>query len=106
MQRKTSYFGRRIAKRTEETTGAPYKNYFQDRNPLVEPYILGVSAGVAFGAGLAILFPKFPFSLQVLAFIFGVFAVLGADTLSRVGRQTPLITFIGVRLRLEYSINN
>jgi len=27
----TFYCGRKIAKRTEETTGAPHKSYFQDR---------------------------------------------------------------------------
>lgn len=43
------------------------------RNPLVDPYILGISSGAAFGASLAILFPLL--SIHVSAFIFGASAV-------------------------------
>ncbi|TYQ12674.1 UNVERIFIED_CONTAM: iron complex transport system permease protein [Acetivibrio alkalicellulosi] len=73
------------------SSGVVYQGVF--RNPLIEPYILGVSSGAAFGAALAILF-KFPFSLQLLAFVFGMLAVLATYSLSRVNGQTPLITLI------------
>ena len=42
------------------------------RNPLVSPYVLGVSSGSAFGASLAILIPLIP--LQASAFGFGLLA--------------------------------
>ena len=45
------------------------------RNPLVDPYILGVSSGAAFGAALGIVFPIEIFSIQILAFVFGSLAV-------------------------------
>jgi len=43
------------------------------RNPLVSPDILGLSAGAAFGAALALVFYHLP--LQVTAFVFGLLAV-------------------------------
>lgn len=73
------------------SSGAVYQGVF--RNPLIEPYILGVSSGAAFGAALAIMF-KFPFSLQFLAFVFGFLAVFLTYSLSRINGQTPLVTLI------------
>lgn len=43
------------------------------RNPLVEPYLLGLSSGAAFGAALAMTSLNMP--VQLSAFIFGLFAV-------------------------------
>lgn len=43
------------------------------RNPLVEPYLLGLSSGAAFGAALAMTELNMP--IQISAFIFGLFAV-------------------------------
>jgi len=45
------------------------------RNPLVDPFILGISAGAALGCALSIgFFPHLP--LQLMAFVFGMAAVL------------------------------
>lgn len=43
------------------------------RNPLVDPYILGLSSGAAFGAALALAWVFIP--VQISAFIFGLIAV-------------------------------
>ncbi len=64
------------------------------RNPLVEPYILGVSSGAAFGAALGIVFPSFFLSIQALAFAFGSVAVLGAYFMARLRGETPVVTLI------------
>jgi len=72
--------------------GGIYQGCF--RNPLVEPYILGVESGAAFGAALAIVIPSFFFSLQISAFIFGSIAVFGAYMLARVRGETPTIMLI------------
>lgn len=64
------------------------------RNPLVEPYILGVSSGAAFGAAMAIVFPALFFSLQMSAFIFASAAVFLAYFLARVRGETPVVTLI------------
>jgi iron complex transport system permease protein len=53
--------------------GAAYQNLF--KNPLVSPDILGVSAGCALGAGLAILFGLSIVAIQGLAFAGGIAAV-------------------------------
>ena len=52
--------------------GAAYQNLF--KNPLVSPDILGVSAGCALGAGLAILFALPIVAIQGLAFAGGIAA--------------------------------
>ncbi|HJH32665.1 MAG TPA: iron ABC transporter permease [Methanosarcinaceae archaeon] len=74
------------------TSGAVYQGTF--RNPLVEPFILGVSAGAAFGAALSIVYPQYLFSVQISACIFGMVAVFGAYSLARVRGETPLVTLI------------
>jgi iron complex transport system permease protein len=52
------------------------------RNPLVDPYILGLSAGAALGCALSIGFlPHWP--TQPLAFIFGITAVMLAYMIAR-----------------------
>ena len=52
------------------------------RNPLVDPFILGVSAGAALGCALSIgFFPHAP--IQVMAFVFGIAAVVLAYTMAR-----------------------
>lgn len=53
--------------------GTAYQACF--RNPLVEPYILGVSSGAAFGAALAIVFPFLFPQIQISAFLFAFLAV-------------------------------
>lgn len=50
------------------------------RNPMVDPYIMGISSGAAFGAALAIVFPVF--NIQLTAFIFGLAAVVMSYTIA------------------------
>lgn len=54
-------------------SGASYQSLF--RNPLVSPDILGVSAGAAVGASLAILLSMNTVGVQIMAFAFGLGAV-------------------------------
>lgn len=74
------------------TAGTVYQACF--RNPLVEPYILGVSAGAALGAALGISFPQVFLSVQLLAFLGGAIAVFSAYTLSRHRGETPVVTLV------------
>jgi len=73
-------------------SGAVFQGCF--KNPLVEPYILGISSGAAFGAALAIVFPSFFMSVQVLAFVFGFLAVATAYAMARVRGETPALNLI------------
>lgn len=74
------------------SSGAVYQGAF--RNPLVEPFILGVSSGASLGAALGIVFPSLFFNVQVSAFIFALIAVGLAYFLSRVDGKTPTVTLI------------
>ena len=74
------------------TSGAVFQGCF--RNPLVEPYILGVSSGAAFGASLGIVYPHIFHSVQISAFIFGSVAVALAYILARTRDETPIVTLI------------
>lgn len=57
-------------------SGAAYQTLF--RNPLVSPDILGVSAGAALGAVLAIFWSLDVWAIQGFAFAFGLLAVAAA----------------------------
>jgi iron complex transport system permease protein len=77
--------------------GATYQGLF--RNPLADPYLLGVAAGAGLGAVIAFILP-FPPALygvgvvQVLAFV-GAFGAVGTVfSLARVGRTVPTTTLL------------
>lgn len=72
--------------------GTAYQGCF--RNPLVEPFILGASAGAAFGAALGIIFPKFFLAIQVSAFIFSLTAVALSYFLAKRKGETPTVGLI------------
>lgn len=74
------------------TSGTVYQGTF--RNPLVEPFILGVSAGASLGAALGIVFPGLFLGVQLGAFVFALGAVALAYFLSRVDGQTPTVTLV------------
>lgn len=61
-------------------SGAAFQATF--RNPLVEPYVLGVSSGAAFGAGLVVIYAV-PAPMPVLAFLGGAAAVAITFAVSR-----------------------
>lgn len=78
-------------------SGTTYQGLF--RNPLADPYLLGVAAGAGLGATLAIVFPLevslYRFStLTLLAFAGALGATGLAYALARVGRTVPLTTLI------------
>lgn len=74
------------------TAGAVFQGCF--RNPLVEPYILGVSAGAAFGTALGIVVPLFFLPTQFSAFVFGTLAVALAYKMARVRGELPVVTLV------------
>ena len=77
--------------------GATYQGLF--RNPLADPYLIGVAQGAALGAVIGFLLPfNGPgpgFSIiPVLAFTGAVVSVVIVYTLARVGRTLPVTTLI------------
>jgi iron complex transport system permease protein len=77
--------------------GATYQGLF--RNPLADPYLLGVASGAGLGATIAILTP-FTFAwmtsgaVPLFAFIGAVGAVAVVYLLARVGKTLPATTLI------------
>ena len=73
--------------------GAAYQGLF--KNPLVSPDILGVTAGCALGAGIAILYALPIGAIQALAFAGGLVAVgLVVAVGTWVGGRDPLLTLV------------
>ncbi len=62
------------------------------RNPLVCPYLLGLSSGGAFGAALALTSPWLP--LQPSAFLFGLLAVGLSYALARTRRNVSTVSLV------------
>lgn len=62
------------------------------RNPLVSPYIMGLSAGACFGAALSVILWGGAYgTMQVCALVFGCMAVAITSTLSRLrGGSSPV----------------
>jgi iron complex transport system permease protein len=73
-------------------SGACYQGVF--RNPLVSPFILGVSAGAGFGAALAILYLPYPGMLPLSAFVFALLAVGICFAMARTYRAAPTLVLI------------
>jgi len=73
--------------------GGVYQGIF--KNPLVSPDILGVTTGACFGAALGILFPfGSEITVRVLAFVFGIIAVVLAYIIARLGKTSPLLMLV------------
>lgn len=62
------------------------------RNPIVDPFTLGISSGSAFGAALAMLFPVM--AVNISAFIFGVIAVVITYLVSYAGAKTSIVSMV------------
>ncbi|MDR2198679.1 MAG: iron ABC transporter permease [Deltaproteobacteria bacterium] len=72
--------------------GALYQACF--RNPLVEPYILGVSSGAAAGAALSIVFPHVFPQGQLSSFVFALLSVYVTYTLATMRGETPAVALV------------
>ncbi len=73
-------------------SGAAFQGMFN--NPLVSPYLLGVSSGAGFGAALAILKDSNTIMIQMSSFFFGTMAVIITYCISRVYKTTPLLMLV------------
>lgn len=74
-------------------SGASLQGLF--RNPLVDSYILGVSAGAGLGAAISIAYlPDIAGMTQVLAFLFGFGAFLLTYYAARTRGETPVVSLV------------
>ena len=72
-------------------SGAMFQGIF--RNPLVEPYVLGVSSGSAFGAAVCIVYLPMV-SKSLMAFIFAVISMFLAYGLAYSKENMPVVRLI------------
>ncbi|SHN50069.1 FecCD family ABC transporter permease [Desulfitobacterium chlororespirans] len=73
--------------------GASFQGCFH--NPLVSPDVLGVSAGAGFGAALGILLTSGVTGMAaVLSFAFGMFSVILSWLLSRIKRESTILSLV------------
>lgn len=78
-------------------SGVAYQGIF--RNPLADPYLLGVASGASLGAGLAIVLGvSIPFfahlGTPLFAFCFSLLAVFLVIALAKQGRNLPTVSLI------------
>lgn len=73
-------------------SGAVFQGIF--RNPLVEPYVLGVSSGAAFGAAASIVFSWTVVSKSMSAFLFSLVAMLLAYGMAYAKENMPIVRLI------------
>ncbi|MBN1322468.1 MAG: iron ABC transporter permease [Methanotrichaceae archaeon] len=72
-------------------SGAAFQGIF--RNPLVSPYILGLSSGAAFGAALSLgVIHWLP--VQISAFLFSLIAVGAAYFMATTKGKTPVVSLV------------
>lgn len=71
-------------------SGASLQSLF--KNPLVSPDTIGLSAGSAFGAALAVAFPFLP--IQFTSFIFGILSVFLTYFIAKIGGRPTITSFI------------
>ena len=77
-------------------SGVAYQGVF--RNPLADPYLLGVASGAGFGAALAVVFganvPLLALGVPLVAFVFALLSVTLVVLLAQRGGRVPLISLI------------
>ena len=72
------------------------------KNPMASPFILGVSAGGAFGAAVGIFLKISIFLLPLLAFIFAMATAFTVFILGRVGNRTDISTLLLAGLAMNF----
>ncbi|MCL5264879.1 MAG: iron ABC transporter permease [Chloroflexi bacterium] len=79
------------------SAGATYQGLF--RNPLADPYLIGVASGAGLGAVLALVLPLAPLlynlgAVQWMAFLGGMLTAAVVYLLAKVGSSTPTTTLL------------
>lgn len=64
------------------------------RNPMADPYVLGISSGAAFGATIAIILGLNLLAINITAFVTSLATVFVVYTISRAGTRISMTTMI------------
>ncbi|MDH5781786.1 MAG: iron ABC transporter permease, partial [Dehalococcoidia bacterium] len=77
------------------------------RNPMADPYVIGISSGAGLGASLAIAFGiglsffGLLYSIPLMAFVTALATVLVVYTISRTGQGAPMLTLLLVGIAVN-----
>ncbi|QXM06853.1 FecCD family ABC transporter permease [Crassaminicella indica] len=81
------------------------------KNPMADPYVLGVSSGAAFGATIAIVFGLEAtfigfWAIAIMAFIGAITATLSVYYIAKIGNKTPIITLLLAGIALSFLLSS
>lgn len=81
------------------------------KNPMAEPYVLGVSSGAAFGATLAIVLGLESTilgmgAISIMAFIGAVTTTFIVYNIARIGNKTPVVTLLLAGIALSFLLSS
>ncbi len=90
-------------------SGATFQGMF--KNPMAEPYVLGISSGAALGATIAIVLGLqnrfFGFGgVSMLAFFGAIMTITVVYTIARVGGKVPVITLLLAGISINYLLSS
>lgn len=89
--------------------GCSFQGIF--RNPMADPYVLGVSSGAAFGATVGIVLNQFmgggvQFLTQIMAFLGAFVTIYVVYQLSRRGNKIPVVTLLLAGIAVSYLLQS
>lgn len=89
--------------------GCAFQGIF--KNPMADPYVLGVSSGAAFGATIGMVFNQvvggnLTFIMHVLAFAGALLTMFIVYNLSRVGNKVPVVTLLLAGVAVSYLLQS
>ncbi|MCT4565988.1 MAG: iron chelate uptake ABC transporter family permease subunit [Maledivibacter sp.] len=81
------------------------------KNPMAEPYVLGISSGAAFGATLAIVFgfeaAAFGIgAISIMAFGGAIITTFIVYNISRIGNKTPIMTLLLAGIAMSFFLSS
>ncbi|BEP27736.1 FecCD family ABC transporter permease [Helicovermis profundi] len=90
-------------------SGSVFQGVF--KNPMADPYVLGVSSGAALGASIVIIFFNTVSYLGIStvvvgAFIGAVLSILIVYNLSRIGGKTPTVTLLLAGIAINFFLSS
>lgn len=90
-------------------TGVVFQSIF--KNPMADPYVLGVSSGAAFGATLAIIFgfeaTFIGFSaITIMAFVFALLTTLLVYNIGSIGSRTSVVALLLAGIALSFLLSS
>lgn len=81
------------------------------KNPMADPYVIGISSGAAFGATIAIILGLQSsilglWALNIMAFIGAIGTTIVVYNISRIGNSTPVVTLLLAGIAISFFLSS